>query len=100
MKLIEFLKKYRWLILIVCLAVYLVFAEGGIIHRRQVDKEIKLLKNELENQKRIIATLEEQNNRLFSEHQTDEEEFIRTHLFLKKDNEDVFRVNYQTTDEE
>ncbi len=88
----ELIKAYKWLIAFVIFALYMFFGEAGIPRHRQLNKEIKQLKNELKHQQELITELHEQNKHLMKQSNDNQEEFMRTHLYLKQDDEDVFRV--------
>lgn len=92
MKIWELIKKYKWLIAIIIFIAYMFFGDAGIPQHRKLNKEIRQLKSELKHQQDIIAELQEQNKRLIQQSGDNKEEFLRTHLYLKKDDEDVFRV--------
>lgn len=95
MKLLQLIKKYRWGIAFIVFLGYFLFGEGGVFQHRKLDKEIRQLKAELEMQKNLILQLQEQNNELIQNSQSNQENFLRTHLYLKKDDEDVFRISNQ-----
>lgn len=95
MKLLQLIRKYRWGIAFIVFLGYFLFGEGGVFQHRKLDKEIRQLKAELEMQKNLILQLQEQNNELIQNSQSNQENFLRTHLYLKKDDEDVFRISNQ-----
>ncbi|MBO4739040.1 MAG: septum formation initiator family protein [Bacteroidales bacterium] len=92
MKIGEWLKKYKWGIALVVFLLYIIFGESGFIQHRKLNKEIQRLERENEEQMQIITTLKEQNRQMQQEISENKEMYFRTHQFLKKDDEDVFRI--------
>ena len=95
MKITEVLTKYKWAIVLVAFFLYILLGESGILQHRKLNKEIQRLERENEEQLEIITTLKEQNRQMQQEISNNKEVYFRTHQFLKKDDEDVFRIEEQ-----
>jgi cell division protein FtsB len=94
MKIINFCIKYKYLLTIAVFLLYLFFGDNNIFENRKWNKEIKELDNKLKYCKVAVDNIKTQNNKSSITTKEEEEEYFRNHLYLKKNNEDVFRIVY------
>ena len=92
MRLIEFCSKYKYLIAISVFAFCLFFGENSILETRKLNKRIDDLEKELHGYRQSATRVKTQNSTLTNSTDEEKEEYFRKHHNLKKENEDVFRV--------
>ena len=95
MKIINICVKYKYVLTIIVFLVYLFFGDNNIFESRKWNKEIENLNNELEHNKTIVANLKTQNNLSSINTEEEREEYFRKRHYLKKENEDIFRIVYE-----
>jgi cell division protein FtsB len=94
MKIINFCIRYKYVLTIAVFLLYLFFGDNNIFENRKWNKEIKELDNKLKYCKMTVDNIKTQNNLTSVTTKEEEEEYFRNHLYLKKNNEDVFRIVY------
>ena len=94
MRIINFCIRYKYILTVATFVAYLIFGENSISKKRQLNKEIKELKTELQYYKSIVENIKTQKNLSSISSKEDEEEYFRKYHFLKKEDEDVFRLVY------
>lgn len=99
MKLFTWILKYKFIIITALFISYLFISENSIILNFKLKKEIKkleednrLLKNKCNQMKLVNEEISEDKDAL--------ELYMREYYFLKKENEEIFRINYVEKSEE
>jgi len=93
MKILSWIVRYKFIIAILLFISYLSFSENSIFLNIRLKKEIK--KMETEND--FLSFQNEQmklQNELMREDKNALELYMREYFFLKKENEEIFRINY------
>lgn len=93
MKLYTWIVKYKFVIVALLFILYLCISENSVFLNLQLNKEIK----KLENDNRLLQSKCDQMklvNEEINENKDAMEMYMREYYFLKKENEDVFRINY------
>lgn len=93
MKILSWIVSYKFIIVILLFISYLSFSENSIFLNIRLKKEIK--KMETEND--FLSFQNEQmklQNELMREDKNALELYMREYFFLKKENEEIFRINY------
>ena len=98
MKVIEFCKKYKYVLTLLVFAAYLFFGENNVLENVKLDSEIKRLKHELQNYRVQIANTKAQNAISSYSTKEEQEEYFRKQHHYKKENEDIFRISYSNKD--
>ena len=99
MKILEFCSKYKYIIALLVFVFCLFFGENSILETRKLSRKISDLKTELQQHKQRASSVKTQNSTLTNSSPEETEEYLRKHHNLKKDNEDVFRIVSQKTEE-
>ena len=94
MRIINFCVRYKYVLTVAVFITYLIFGENSISIKRQLNREIKELNNELQDCKSTVENIKTQKKLSSISSKEDEEEYFRKYHFLKKENEDVFRLVY------
>ena len=92
MRILEFCKKYKYILTIIAFAAYLFFGENNVIENFKLNSKINELEFELENTKEMIAIAKEQNVVSPYSNKEEQEEYFRKQHHYKKENEDIFRL--------
>lgn len=92
MKVINFCIRYKYLLTVVVFVAYLMLGDNSIFKKMQLSREIRELNKELQQGKAIAASMKTQNNLSSITTKEEEEEYFRKYHYLKKENEDVFRI--------
>ena len=92
MKILEFCKKYKYILTVIVFAVYLVFGENNLVENHKLNFEIRALNFELQKYNELIADVKKQNTVSSYTTQEEQEEYFRKQHHYKKENEDIFRV--------
>lgn len=92
MKIIEFCKKYKYVLTLLVFVAYLIFGENNIMQNYKLNAEIKRLDSELQNFNSLILNTRNQNTLSSYSTKEDKEEYFRKQHHYKKENEDIFRV--------
>ena len=95
MKIINFCIKYKYVLTIIVFLLYLFFGDNNIIENRKRNNELKNLKNELQHYKTNVESVKTQNNLSTVNTKEEQEEYFRKHHYLKKEDEDIFRIVYK-----
>ncbi|NLJ83028.1 MAG: hypothetical protein GX330_07890 [Bacteroidales bacterium] len=93
MKLYTWIVKYKFVIVALLFISYLCVSENSVFLNLRLNKEIK----KLENDNRLLQNKCDQMklvNEEINENKDAMELYMREYYFLKKENEDVFRINY------
>ena len=93
MKILSWIVRYKFIIAILLFISYLSFSENSIFLNIRLKKEIKKLETENE----FLSFQNQQmklQNELMREDKDALELYMREYFFLKKENEDIFRINY------
>ena len=93
MKIFAWIGKYKYLILILLLISYLSLSENNLFLSIKLKKEIKKL--EKENQQ-LLNKIEQMKkiNQEINKNKDAMELYMREYYFLKKENEEIFRIIY------
>ena len=92
MKIIEFCKKYKYILTLLAFVAYLIFGENNVVQSHRLNVEIERLESELHNQKVMILNTENQNTLSSYSSKEDKEEYFRKQHHYKRENEDIFRI--------
>ena len=98
MRIINFCIRYKYVLTVGIFICYLVFGENNLSKKRQLSKEIKELNSELQLCKSTVENIRTQKRLSSINSKEDEEEYFRKYHFLKKENEDVFRLVHVNND--
>lgn len=93
MKILSWIVRYKFIIVILLFISYLSFSENSIFLNIRLKKEIKKLETENE----FLSFQNQQmklQNELMREDKDALELYMREYFFLKKENEEIFRINY------
>lgn len=92
MKILEFCKKYKYILTLLVFVAYLIFGENNVAQSYKLNTEIKRLESELQDHNDLISNTKNQN--ILSSYSTkeDKEEYFRKQHHYKKENEDIFRI--------
>lgn len=93
MKILSWIVRYKFIIVILLFISYLSFSENSIFLNIRLKKEIKKLETEND----FLSFQNEQmklQNKLMREDKDALELYMREYFFLKKENEEIFRINY------
>lgn len=93
MKILSWIVRYKFIIAILLFISYLSFSENSIFLNIRLKKEIKKLETEND----FLSFQNEQmklQNKLMREDKDALELYMREYFFLKKENEEIFRINY------
>ncbi|MDD2687942.1 MAG: septum formation initiator family protein [Bacteroidales bacterium] len=93
MKILSWIVRYKFIIAILLFISYLSFSENSIFLNIRLKKEIKKLETENE----FLSFQNQQmklQNELMREDKDALELYMREYFFLKKENEEIFRINY------
>ena len=93
MKILSWIVRYKFIIVILLFISYLSFSENSIFLNIRLKKEIKKLRTENE----FLSFQNQQmklQNELMREDKDALELYMREYFFLKKENEEIFRINY------
>ena len=93
MKILSWIVRYKFIIAILLFISYLSFSENSIFLNIRLKKEIKKLETENE----FLSFQNQQmklQNELMREDKNALELYMREYFFLKKENEEIFRINY------
>jgi hypothetical protein len=74
---------------------YLFLGDNNIIENRKWQKKAENLDNKLQYYKTAVANAKSQNHLSSVNTQEEKEEYFRKHHYLKKENEDIFRIVYE-----
>ena len=99
MKVLSWIVRYKYLIVTLLFFSYLSFSENSIFLNIQLKKEI----NKLEKENELLSYQNKQmqlNNRQMREDQNAMELYMREYFFLKKENEEIFRIHYIEDDQD
>jgi len=77
---------------VIVFGLYLLLGESNIFKNQKLDKEIANLERDLQGYKKTIADIKTQNSFFSMNSKEDQEKYFRKHHYLKKDNEDIFRI--------
>lgn len=92
MKILEFCKKYKYILTLLVFIAYLVFGENNITQSYKLNSEIKRLESELQNYNAMISNTKNQNSLSSYSSREEKEEYFRKQHHYKKENEDIFRI--------
>ena len=95
MKIIHFCIKYRYVLTVIVFLLYLFFGDNNVIENSKKKQKLKNLEIELQHYKSAVASVKTQNNLSTVNTKEEQEEYFRKHLYLKKEDEDIFRIVYK-----
>jgi cell division protein FtsB len=95
MRIINFCIRYKYVLTCIVFLLYLFFGNNNIIENRRKNRKIKNLENELQHYKAAVANLKTQKNLSVVNTEEEREEYFRKHHYLKKEDEDIFRIVYE-----
>ena len=98
MKIINFCIKYKYVLTIIVFLLYLFLGDNNIMENRKQNKELQSLENELQHYKTTVDNVKTQSNLSAINSPEDREEYFRKHHYLKKEDEDIFRIMYKKQD--
>ena len=98
MKVIEFIRKHKYILTIALFAIVLLFGNSRIAINRELKKQIREKENVIKGERATIDSLE-----LYMEKMQQDplmqEEYVRNRYNMKKPDEDIFHVSRQTAGE-
>jgi len=74
---------------------YLFLGDNNVVENRKINKEIRQLEGELQRYRATVTSVKTQNNRSTMDTKEEREEYFRKHHYLKKEDEDIFRIVYK-----
>jgi len=80
---------------IIVFLLYLFLGDNNIIESRKRSKELKSIDNELQRHRAAVANVKTENYLSTVNTKEEREEYFRKYHYLKKENEDVFRIVYE-----
>ena len=95
MKVINFCIRYKYVLTVIVFMLYLFLGDNNVIENSKKNKEIKKLENDLQHYKTTVASMKTQNNLSSVNTKEEREEYFRKHHYLKKEDEDIFRIVYK-----
>lgn len=93
MKVLSWIVRYKFIIVFILFLSYLFFSENNILLHFKLKKEI----NALEQENELLQIKNNQmklSNQEINENKDAMELYMREYYFLKKENEEIFRINY------
>ena len=95
MRIVNFCIKYKYVLTVIVFLLYLFLGDNNLFENQKRNKEIKKLEKELLHYQTTLAGMKTQNNLSSVNTREEREEYFRKHHYLKKENEDIFRIVYE-----